>query len=123
MWRLKKFHPSTFQMLVKGIEMVGGQFNVDARSLPREPATMSQHERAHLLAVNPQRFDGRRSSAHQIPHGFVSLVRDPNRRQFTGTKQPGKPDCVAPIVLDGVSWPSRNQRRSNDHAIKTKRCY
>ena len=35
MWRLKKFHPSTFQMLVKAIEMVGGQFNVDARSLPR----------------------------------------------------------------------------------------
>ena len=33
MRRLKKFHPPTFQLLVKGIEMIGSQFNVDARSL------------------------------------------------------------------------------------------
>src|ERR1700730_14144502 len=35
MRRLKKFHPPTFQLLVKGIEMIGSQFNVDARSLLR----------------------------------------------------------------------------------------
>src|SRR3954467_11735788 len=35
MGRLEKLHPATFQVLVKGIEMIRSQFHVDARSLLR----------------------------------------------------------------------------------------
>jgi hypothetical protein len=43
MRRLKKFHPPTLQLLVKGIEMIGSQFNVDASSLPRCCALRSEN--------------------------------------------------------------------------------
>ena len=33
MGRLEKRHPPIFQLFIKGIEMISGQFNVDARSL------------------------------------------------------------------------------------------
>lgn len=51
--------------------------------LARKNPTMLQHERANLLPVNTLGFDCSSTGAHEIPHRFMSRVRNPHRSQFT----------------------------------------
>ena len=73
---LKKFHPPTFQLLVKGIEMIGSQFNVDARSLLRCHAFRSERIAA---IVDQQAYRPTRRPADADHRKLRSLV-DFNRK-------------------------------------------
>jgi hypothetical protein len=45
---------------------------------------MLEHEGAHLLAVDPQRLNRRRSGADEIAYRFVAFIWNPYRRQLAG---------------------------------------
>jgi hypothetical protein len=46
----------------------------------------------------------------------MRLIRNPHGHQFTSSMQLGKIDCIAPVGLDPVTEPSRDQRWRNDNA-------
>lgn len=72
---------------------------------------MLEHEGTHVLAVNAKCLNCGRPSADEIPHGLVTLVRNPNRGKFARAKQPGQRQCISAIRLYPVARPSRYQRR------------
>ena len=58
----------------------------------------------------------RRATAHEIAHGFVTGVGNPDRRQFSGTVKFGEHEGVAPIGFDPVTRAAWDARRSDDDA-------
>src|ERR1700692_3860494 len=72
----QKIPPPTFQLLVKGIEMIGSQFNVDARSLLRCRALRSERIAA---IVDQQAYRPARRPADADHRKLRSLV-DFNRK-------------------------------------------
>src|ERR1700730_18912431 len=76
MRRLKKFDPPTFQLLVKGIEMVGSQFNVDARSLLRCRALRSEG----IAAIVDQQADRSPRRPADADHRKLRGLVDFNRK-------------------------------------------
>jgi hypothetical protein len=75
---------------------------------------MLEHEAAHLLAMDALGLDRCSAGAHQIPHRLVTLVRDPNRSEFTGPKEPRQSDRVTPIGLHSITWLRISLMVSND---------
>lgn len=47
-------------------------------------AAVFEHERAHLLPVDRQRFNRCRSGVNEIAHRLVAVIGNSYRRQFTG---------------------------------------
>jgi hypothetical protein len=73
-----------------------------------------QHEGAHLLALNAQRLDRRRSGADEIRHGLVPFVRHPHGCQVASPQQLGERDRVESVGGDPVARLHRDQR-GRDH--------
>lgn len=87
--------------------------------LPRLDATVLEHEGAHLLTMNAQHFDRCGSCPDEIAHRLVAFVRDPNRRQLAGAKQPRQGDRIPTVRLHPIARLSRNQRRRHHRALVT----
>jgi hypothetical protein len=83
---------------------------------PVMPALTQQKPR-ELLAGTTQRMHRIQALSHQITHRLVSGVRDPHRRQLARPMQPRQARRIAPIGLDPVAGPLRDQRRGNDDAL------
>ena len=58
----------------------------------------------------------RRATAHEIAHGFVAGVGNPDGSQFSGTVQFGEHEGVAAVGFDPIAWPMRDVRRSDNDA-------
>ena len=60
------------------------------------------------------------AGAHEVAHGFVSLVRNPHGDQLCSPEQLGQVERVATVGLDAITRLSGNERRSHDTAIVAK---
>ena len=70
-----------------------------------------------MLAALGQHAARRRPGPDQIAHHLVRGIRDPDRRQFTGTMQLGQHHGVPAIGLHPVAGADRDQcRRDIVHA-------
>ena len=78
---------------------------------------MTQEEARELLAGLTQTANGRQTCAHEIADRLMSLIGNPDRRQFASPMQLGQADRVPTIGLDPISRFARDQRRSDDDAI------
>ena len=62
-----------------------------------------------MLSLLAQFKHGGFSGAHQIAHGFVLCVGDPNRRQLASAMEPGQGHRVSMIGLDPFARSLRYQ--------------
>ena len=67
-----------------------------------------------MLASLTQRAYRRQTRPHEIADCLMGLIRNPDRRQFTGPVQLGEVDRIPPVGLDPVTGLARDQRRSDD---------
>lgn len=84
-------------------------------------APVPQKEAQHLLSRTPQRPHRHLPGATKIAHGFVRVVGNPNRREFTRPKQRRLGHRVAPVRLHPVAGSDGNQRGRDHHAFVTER--
>src|SRR5262249_50322472 len=70
--RFEELHPASFQLLIKPVEMVGTQFDMDTLSLPRGRALRSQW----IPAVVNQQADGSTRSAPDADHRELRSLVD-----------------------------------------------
>jgi hypothetical protein len=73
------------------------------RTNPWVDLTMAQQKALHMLACLGEHSACRRSGAHQIAHGFMGSVGDPDRRQLAGTVRFGQHQRIAAIGLHPVA--------------------
>ena len=90
-------------------------------STPGRPAgiaaTMTQQERRHLLALTAQILHGRLTGPGQIAHRLVEGVGHPHRRQLAGAVQLGQAHGIAPVGLDPLTGPLRDQRGCHHRTV------
>ncbi len=79
--------------------------------------TMAQQEAGELLTSLTQTANSRQTGAHEIADRLMGRIRNPYRRQFARSMQPGQVDRVPPVGLDPIARLARDQRRSHDDAI------
>jgi hypothetical protein len=82
-------------------------------------APLAQEKPRELLARPAQRMHRVETGAHQIAHRFVPGIRNPYRRQLTGSMQPRQTGCIPSIRLDPVACSLRDQRGGNHDAFVT----
>ena len=80
-------------------------------------ASVPQKEAQHLLTRTPQRLHRRLPGAAEIAHGFMCVVRNPNRRQLARAEQRGLRHGVAAVGLHPVARPRGNQRGRDHNAF------
>ena len=83
---------------------------------PAVDPAVAQQERQQLLALAAEIVGRRFPGAHKIAHCFMRRVRRPHSRQLAGTMQPRQRHRVAPVGLDPLARPLRDQRRSDHQA-------
>src|ERR1700731_323822 len=90
------------------------------RQRPMAPCTvnppMAQQKGEQLLAFAPQIVRCRLARPDEIAHRLVNRVRHPHPSQLAGPMQPRQRHRIAPVGLDPLSWPLRDQRRSDHQA-------
>ena len=79
-----------------------------------------QQKPAEVLTGLGQSARCSRPGTHQVPHGLVRRVRNPNFRQFSGSVHPGQHRRIAPVGLHPVSRLLRDQRRGHYRAVMAK---
>ena len=77
---------------------------------------MAQQEREQLLAFAAQIVGRRLAGANQVAHRFMRRVRHPYPGQLAGPMQPRQRHRIAPVGLDPLARPLRDQRRRHHHA-------
>jgi len=65
--------------------------------------SVTQQKRQQLLALAAKILRCGRARPDKIADRFVHRVRHPNRRQITGTQQPGQRRGITPIGLDPLA--------------------
>ena len=83
------------------------------------PAAVAQEEALDALAGLPNILAGDLARTNEIAHGFVGIVRDPDGRQFSGTREPRQHERIKPIGLDVIPSPTRRVSRRDDVADVT----
>ena len=83
------------------------------------PAAVAQEEALDALARLPNILAGNLARTNEIAYGFVGLVRDPDGRQFSGTREPRQHERITPIGLDVITSPTRRVSRRDDVADVT----
>lgn len=84
--------------------------------LPGNPA-LPQQEGQQLLAFAAKVVRRRLAGSHEIAHRLMSRVRCLDPCQFAGPMQSRQRDRIAPVLLDALARPFRNQGRRDHHAI------
>jgi len=85
-----------------------------------DPA-VTQQEGKQLLAFAAKIVRRRLAGPHEIAHRLVRLVGRPDSRQFAGPVQARQRDRVAPVRLDPLAGPLRDQGRRDHHAVVAER--
>ena len=80
-----------------------------------------QQEGKQLLAFAAKIVRRRLAGSHKIAHRLMSRVRRPHSRQFAGPMQSRQRDRVAPVRLDALARPFRDQGRRDHHAVVAER--
>src|SRR5215213_9515583 len=75
-----------------------------------EDPAVAEQEGLQLLARAPQLLHRRLAGAHQLAHGLVAGIRDPDRRELAGAVQLGQGQRVPPVGLDPLARALRDQR-------------
>ena len=78
---------------------------------------VAQQEGEQLLAFAAQIVRRRLAGPDQIAHRLVDRVRHPYPGQLAGPMQPRQRHRIAPVGLDPLARPLRDQRRSNHQAV------
>ena len=78
---------------------------------------VTQQEGKQLLAFAAKVVRRRLARPDKIAHRLMSRVRRPDAGQFAGPVQSRQRDRVAPVRLDPLARPLRDQGRSDHHAI------
>ena len=107
--------------LLRGVlELLLGQ-PAPMRQRPMAAAAVNpavpQQEGKQLLALAPKIVGRRLAGAHKIAHRLMRRVRHPHPRQLAGPMQPRQRDRIAPVRLDPLARPFRDQRRRDHQAI------
>jgi hypothetical protein len=76
-----------------------------------------QQEGKQLLAFAAKVVRSRLAGSHKIANRLMRRVRLPDSRQFAGPVQSRQRDRVAPVRLDALAQPFRDQGWSGHHAI------
>ena len=87
------------------------------RPNPSIDLVVAQQEALQMLACFGQYPARRCPRPHQVTHGFMGGVGDPDRRQLAGAVQLGQHHCVAAIGLHPVARFDRDQRWSHHDAV------
>jgi hypothetical protein len=112
-------------------DLLGGTLEL----LAREPAAvrqrpvaaaavnpaMSEEEREKLLALSPKVVRRCLARPHKIAHSFMSPIRRPDPGQFARPMQSSKRDRIAPVGLDPLARPFRDQGRRDHQAVVSQR--
>src|SRR5690606_37207011 len=85
-------------------------------SLVSQP--MPKQEAEQLLLSHLHGIHRLLAGADQVAHGFLLLIRRPDRRQLTGAPQPCQHFSVPTISLHPVPGLSRDHRRRDNRAFK-----
>ena len=106
------------------LRRMGKAYRGQPAAIGQRPGTSSsidlivtQQEALQMLACLGQDPARRRPRPHQIAHGFMGGVGDPDRCQLAGTVELGQHHRVAAIGLHPVARLDRDQRRSHHNAI------
>lgn len=78
---------------------------------------VKQKKARKLLPRASEVLHGQGARMYQIPHRFVTLVRNPHRCQFTRAVQAGEQNGITPIGLDTITRSRGPQRGRNKRAI------
>lgn len=79
--------------------------------LARENPSVLQHEGANLLPVDAPGLNRCGPRTNQVPHRFMPLVGNPDRRLLASAEKLGQAHCIAPVGLHPVAGPPRDQRQ------------
>ena len=106
------------------LELLGGQ-PAPMRQRPMASSAVNpavpQKEGKQLLAFAAKVVRGRLAGPHKIAYRLMRRVRRPNSRQFAGPVQARQRDRVAPVRLDALARPFRDQGWSDHYASVTER--
>jgi len=84
-------------------------------------APMTQQEFAQTVprtkAIDEDVFGG----THEIPRGFLAVGGDSDRRQFASAVQPSQLFRIAPVGLDPIARPDRNQGGGDNFNARSRR--
>lgn len=87
------------------------------RAFARVTVAVAQEEGFELRPAAPLILHRVGAGAAEVAHGFIAGVGHMHRRQLAGPVQPRQLQRVAPVGLDPVPAPARDQRRGHDGAV------
>src|SRR5215212_2748869 len=79
--------------------------------------SVAQQKGLQMLALRAQVRHRGLTGPHQLAHGLMPRVGDPDAGEFARAMQPGQGDGIPAIGLDALARPLRDQRGSNDGAV------
>src|SRR4051795_10493609 len=79
--------------------------------------SVAQQKGLQMLTLRAQIRHRGLTGSHQLAHGFMPGVGDPDAGEFAGAMEPGQGDGIPAIGLDALARPLRDQRGSNDGAV------
>src|SRR3954462_11173733 len=79
--------------------------------------SVAQQKGLQMLALRAQVRHRGLTGPHQLAHGFMPGVGDPDPGEFAGAMEPGQGDGIPAIGLDALARPLRDQRGSDDGAV------
>src|SRR3954454_19953741 len=80
-------------------------------------APVARQKGLQMLALRAQVRHRGLTGPHQLAHGFMPRVGDPDAGEFASAMQPGQGDGIPAIGLDALARSLRDQRGSNDGAV------
>src|SRR3954451_19905944 len=81
------------------------------------PDSVAQQKGLQMLALRAQVRHRGLTGPHQLAHGLMPRVGDPDQGEFASAMQPGQGDGIPAIGLDALARPLRDQRGSDDGAV------
>jgi hypothetical protein len=82
-----------------------------------------QQEGKKLLALSPKIVSRRLTAANKVPDRLMSRIGRPDPRQFASPMQTRQRHRIAPVRLDPLTRPFRDQRRSDHQAVVPERLH
>src|SRR4051812_18773729 len=79
--------------------------------------SVAQQKGLQMLALRAQVRHRGLTGPHQLAHGLMPGVGDPDPGEFAGAMQPGQGDGIPAIGFDALARSLRDQRGSNDGAV------
>lgn len=74
-----------------------------------------------MLRMDAKRLGRGRPGADEIPHGFVTFIRNPHCGQFDGAQQPSQRKSIPAVCLHSIAGLPWDQRWRDHSAFMAQR--